>query len=60
MSSSLATTYRFEKVDFPAAWSYWPASTLLPYPKETFNLAASFEPLSYEVQATFPTCVRCG
>ena len=49
MSSSLATTYRFEKVDFPAAWSYWPASTLLPYPKETFNLAASFEPLSYEV-----------
>ena len=49
MSSSLATSYRFPKVDYPAAWHYGPFGTLLPYPKETINLAASFKPLSYGV-----------
>ena len=58
LSSSLATISRIPKVDFPAAWSYWPASALLPYPKETFNLTASFEPLSYEVWTIYFSSMR--
>ena len=49
MATSIATSYRLQKVDFPAAWTYGSFSTLLPYPRERINLAASFEPLSYEV-----------
>ena len=49
MATSLATSYRLLKVDYPAAWYYGPFSTLLPYPKESINLAASFEPFSFEV-----------
>lgn len=51
MSTSLATAYRLPKVDYPAAWTYWPFGILLPYPKESINLAASLEPLPYEVLA---------
>lgn len=49
MTTSLATAYRLPKVDYPAAWAYIGLSTLLPYPKETTDLAASFKPFSYEV-----------
>ena len=46
---TLATPSRFQIADFPSYWYQGPFSTLIPYPIETFNLAASFKPLSYKV-----------
>ena len=53
MASAVVNPFRFAKVDFPAAWAYWPISTLLPYPKETIDLAACFKPLTYEVKKNY-------
>ena len=50
MSTTIGTPTRYRNADFTASWFYGPFSTLLPYPRETFNLAASFEPLSYKVR----------
>ena len=49
LSSVLINRVNLPKIDYSAAWAYWPFSTLLPYPKERLNLAASLEPFSYEV-----------
>ena len=49
LASASGNPSRFAKVDFPAACAYWPISTLLPYPKETIDLAACFKPLKFEV-----------
>ena len=49
LSTTIATSSRVKKVDFPSSWAYAPFSTLLPYPRETLDMAASFKPLSYEV-----------
>ena len=49
LASTVGNPFRFAKVDFPAAWAYWPISTLLPYPKEAIDLAACLKPLKFEV-----------
>ena len=51
MSTTIANPIRIRKADFSVAWIFGPYSTLLPYPKEAVNFAATFEPLSYEVRA---------
>ena len=53
LSTSVATSDRLQKVDYPTSWAFQPFSTLLPYPRETFDLAASFKPLSYEVKFSY-------
>ena len=50
LSTAIATLSRVKKVDFPASWSFGIFSTLLPYPRESFDLVASFKPLSYQVK----------
>ncbi len=46
LSTTLGTPSRFEKADYAAAWNVSPFTTLLPYPRETFNLKASLKPFS--------------
>ena len=49
LSNTIPTSARLQKVDFTASWAYGDFSTLMPYPREELDLAASFKPLSYEV-----------
>ena len=49
ISTAVATTSHFKQADFPAYFWYEPFITLILYPSETLNLAASFKPLLNEV-----------
>ena len=40
---------RNRKADFTASWISGATSTLMPYPKNTLNLASLLKPLSYMV-----------
>ena len=50
ISTAVATTSHLKQADFPANFFWYGSfSTLIPYPSETLNLAASFNPLLNEV-----------
>ena len=53
LSNTIGTSTRLKYVDYPAPWTIGLFYVLIPYPKETLNIAAWFKPLSYEVHGVF-------
>ena len=49
LSSMIGTPSRLAKADIPASWLQVSFSILLPYPKDSTNIAAAAKPLSQKV-----------
>ena len=45
----VANPSRLQRMDFPSNWYDGPFGGVIPYPKETVNITAALEPLSYQV-----------
>ena len=50
LSTTIGTVSRFQYVDYPSFWYLGPFGTIVPYPKDKVNIAASLKPFSYEVE----------